>query len=318
MIKKIKILNYKTHKRTVLMLHPGLNAIWGLPSAGKSNIRKALEWLCFNPYRIGSFDKVHSDFTNNPNTEVQVTLDNDDKVSLKKNSKQSYYRINKEEPYRKFGSSSVPDRISEKLNLSSINFTDQHDPPFLITSSPPEIARTINEITNVQIIDQCIKIINKELYSIKQKNALLASDQKLSQAKLKQLAHIEKAKKYIDSARNINQKIAKNVKDIDEIEAIQYEIDGINKRLENKDKLAISKEYISKAESIRGKLENNYTVLTMMESIVQLQNTIKIAKKEKKQRILEFIKELKLQKRCPTCLARITSDHVHSIKEELE
>ena len=51
---------------------------------------------------------------------VQVTLDNDDTVSLKKTATEAFYQINKEDPYRKFGVgvSNIPDRISQKLNFS--------------------------------------------------------------------------------------------------------------------------------------------------------------------------------------------------------
>ena len=83
MIKKLKISNFKTHSRTILPLHPGLNAILGLPNRGKSNIRKSLEWLYSNPARIGTYKKVRSKFSTSKFVKVQVTLDNDDTVSLK-------------------------------------------------------------------------------------------------------------------------------------------------------------------------------------------------------------------------------------------
>jgi len=313
MLKILKIINFKTHKRTILDLHPNLNAVIGLPNRGKSNIRKALQWMAFNTH---PFKRVHSKFTTAPYTKVQTVLDNDDVISLKKNSTESFYHINDEKPYRKFGTS-VPDRISQKLNFSSINFTDQHDSPFLITASPPEIARTINRITNVESIDQCIQNINKGIYALKQKSSALASAQAVSVAKLKRLTRLDEAKKYIESAKGINQKINKNIEYIDHIESVQYEIGNIKKILQNKDQLHIAEDYISQAEKIRKQLESNYAILNICESIVNLGKIIKIAKREKIQYVNEFIKELRIQKRCPTCLGKITSEHIHSIKEEL-
>ena len=313
MIKKLIIQHFKTYNRGRFRFHPGLNAIIGLPNAGKSNIRKAIEWVSFNSY---PYKKVCSDFIKSPEPKVEITT-NSDKISLKKTSKEGFYQINNEKPYRKFGTT-VPDRITQNLNLHELNFTDQHDPPFLVTSSPPEIARTINRITNVSSIDQCVQIINKHIYATKQKIALLAADGKASQAKLKHLARIDSAKKYIDLAKKINEKITKNVEDIDQVESIQYEIDGIEKVLKNKDKLQTAKDFIKEAEAIRKQLELNYIILTICESVVQLQKTIELAKKEKKERIDEFVKELKLQKRCPTCLGKITTQHVHDIRRELK
>ena len=41
-------------------------------------------------------------------------------------------------------------------------------------------------------------------------------------------------------------------------------------------------------------------------------------KEDVKERIDEFVKELRLQKRCPTCLGKITTQHIHDIRRELK
>jgi len=312
MIKKLIIQHFKTYSRGRFRFHPGLNAIIGLPNAGKSNIRKAIEWVSFNSH---PYKKVCSDFIKSPEPKVEITT-NSDKISLKKTSKEGFYQINNEKPYRKFGTT-VPDRITQNLNLHELNFTDQHDPPFLVTSSPPEIARTINRITNVSSIDKCVQAIGKHIYAIKQKATLLSSDCKLLKTKLKRLARIDSAKKYIIKAEEINKQIETNENEINDIMEIQENINRIQKVLKNKDKLDTAKEFIRHAEIIRKQLEQNYITLTICESVVQLNKTISIANQEKKERINEFVKVLHLQKRCPTCLSKITTKHIHDIREEL-
>jgi len=314
MLKKIKIINFKTHRRTVLYLHPGINGIIGDPNAGKSNIRKAIEWVAKNNLRKFNF---HSDFTFSPNTEVEITLDDNHKIKLKKNSKSTEYYINKEKPYRKFGTS-VPDRIKQKLNFSDINFMDQHDPPFLVTSPPPEIARTINKITNIESIDKCVQFINKYIYGLKQKSNVLKADVAVSQTKLKRFTKLKYAKIHLDKAKKINDQIELNSNEITEVEMIADSIKHIEEVLKNKDKINKATAYIKQAEQIKKELEYNYVNLTLLESVNQLKETIRIAKREKRLRIREFIKELKDQKVCPVCLNKITVNCIHTIKEEMK
>ena len=53
-------------------------------------------------------------------------------------------------------STSVPDQIEETLNLSELNIQEQFDIPFLVMTSPGEIARTINRITKLEKVDEWV------------------------------------------------------------------------------------------------------------------------------------------------------------------
>lgn len=313
MIKKTKIRNFKTHRRTDIDFHPGMNAFIGLPNAGKSNIRRALEWIATNRPRGFGF---HSDFTSFPSTMVQVTTTEGNTIKLKKNLKSAEYSVNKD-TYRKFGTA-IPDKIAEAIKLSDINFTDQHDPPFLVTSSPAEIARTINKATNIDNLTKCIQFINKHIYNLKQKKNVLAANEATSVSNLKRFAGLDKSKRYIEEAKTTRSRIEHNQSEIDEITNIKESIESLRHTLQHKDKLNRALEYIERASQIKKQIEKNYSELANLESIIQLRSIIRTAKREKTRRIREFTTELKKQKRCPMCLSKITPGHIHNIKQEIK
>jgi len=51
---------------------------------------------------------------------------------------------------------SVPSRVSEILNLGEINIQFQHDRPYLLFDSPGEVARTLNRVVNLDVIDTAL------------------------------------------------------------------------------------------------------------------------------------------------------------------
>jgi hypothetical protein len=54
----------------------------------------------------------------------------------------------------------VPLEIAEALNLTDINIQTQHDSYFLLNDSPGEVARKLNELTGLDVIDRLFKYIN--------------------------------------------------------------------------------------------------------------------------------------------------------------
>ncbi len=150
MIEKLRLKNFRSHQDTTLEFHYGVNVIRGLSLSGKSNIIRALLLLATN--RPLGF-KYHSNFTSDPNTEVEVKVENGPSILFKKNNDGASYVVEGcPDPFRGFGAA-VPEPVKDALNLTDVNVQVQMDQTFLICSSPSEVARAINQITRMEDID---------------------------------------------------------------------------------------------------------------------------------------------------------------------
>jgi len=172
MFTKLDIKNFQSHKKTTLDFVPGINVIVGTSDTGKSAIARALKWVCKN--KPSGF-RFHSDFTEDPDTEVILTAD-DTTVGLHKDSKGATYTVD-DETFKGI-SQSIPDVVEQKLNLSDLNFAYQQEMSYLILDSPGLVGKELNKITKLERVDEwvtlCTSKINGENRDIK-----LLKDQKI-------------------------------------------------------------------------------------------------------------------------------------------
>ena len=95
MIAKISINNFRSHEHTLLELHPHVNAIIGRGQAGKTNIKRAVEWVTSNRPLGTSF---MSWWANGEPTEVLIDVTGPDGVytvsMIKDGDGSAIYRLN--------------------------------------------------------------------------------------------------------------------------------------------------------------------------------------------------------------------------------
>jgi DNA repair protein SbcC/Rad50 len=147
-IKSIHLVNFQSHADTHIDFSPGVNVIIGPSRNGKTSILRALRWVAENRPSGEAFKRHGSE---KEGTEVSLELDTGQVITRVKTSNDNYYDLNGE-PFRAFGQD-VPLPISKVLNLSPINTAGQFDQPYLIFDSPGEVARTLNKIVHLDVID---------------------------------------------------------------------------------------------------------------------------------------------------------------------
>jgi len=162
MVKNLKIKNFQCHKDQEFELDPGVNVFVGKSGAGKSaGVIRPLKWLAFNRPLGDSFRRWGSD-----TTWTEIQLEEETNIARKKSNKENCYEMlegRKDMQY--FGSfgQSPPEAIQSALNLSAINFQFQHDQLYLLSYSPPEVARVLNELTGLDKIDRAFARIGSRL-----------------------------------------------------------------------------------------------------------------------------------------------------------
>lgn len=185
MLKSIRLHNFRSHKDTFLEFSQGMNAIIGDTQAGKSAILKAINWVKNNrPLN----DNIFYEDSKKAFVEIEFTENNKIKLEKKRTISKSgnvkidsiyYVNDTKLEVFNK----TPPKEVTDIFNLSEINIQNQSESSFLITDTPGEIARKINEVTNLDVATNWIKTLtttvnskNSEIKIIEKDIELLEED----------------------------------------------------------------------------------------------------------------------------------------------
>lgn len=162
MIDKVEIHNFQSHKHTILEFVPGTNVIIGLSDTGKSAIFRAINWVLTNR-PLG--DAFRSDWGGD--THVILYLSDGNVVERLRSASKNEYLLNGE-VLKAFGVD-PPEPVLETLRMDPANIQTQADPPFLLSLSPGEAARTLNKAASLQEIDKTISNLKKsQLETVRQ------------------------------------------------------------------------------------------------------------------------------------------------------
>jgi chromosome segregation ATPase len=165
MFESIRIINFESHKDTLIEFGEKVNAIVGMSHCGKSSVVKAFRWV-FENKPAGDFFRSHW----GGDTSVILTLSDGTTVSRVKTNSENYYAYQKqgqEEVVLRAMGRSVPESISAILNINEINTQYQFDTHFLLSDSGGEVSRFFNEMANLSTIDETFSRCNGAI--IKQK-----------------------------------------------------------------------------------------------------------------------------------------------------
>jgi exonuclease SbcC len=179
MIKKLIIENFQSHEKTELNLDPGVNIITGASQAGKTAILRALYWLLHNR---PSGDRIRSSFAKGA-TKVMVETSEGDSIWHVKDDKINSYALGNE-VFDKIGRD-IPDMVQRALRISELNVQKQLDEPFLVTSSAGEVAKTINRITRLEMVDNWVTDLTQNINSINREKERLEVEIETSIEKIK-------------------------------------------------------------------------------------------------------------------------------------
>ena len=163
-IESVELFNFQKHDHLKVEFSPvGISSIIGCSDSGKSSIIRALMWVIFNRFSSTivrrKVNNVLTDYT-----KVVLTVNDggvihviERYVSDKKNS----YTLDGSE-YLSFGRS-VPEPISNLLNVSSLCFQEQWEVPFMVGYSSGDISKTFNTMLSLNDMEEVIDRINSDI-----------------------------------------------------------------------------------------------------------------------------------------------------------
>lgn len=198
MLNKITLHGMQSHLDTELIFIQGSNLILGDNGSGKSAIRRGLTWVTENKPTGTSF--INWDLLDSDVCEVSVSF-NDHVVTRRRSrdSKVNEYIIDGGDPLTAFGVS-VPQPVQEIFQLDDTNLEMQHSALFMLTESPPNIARRLNKLTNLESIDKAYSSIRSKKLEVSKKIKGAQAEFKKREVSIAELSFIPLAEKVIIKA----------------------------------------------------------------------------------------------------------------------
>ncbi|KKK67022.1 hypothetical protein LCGC14_2958230, partial [marine sediment metagenome] len=157
--------NYLRHRNLTLEFSERVNVIAGISDGGKSSILEAMKWPLKNTQGFGfRYDPVIAgDKGPAPKKEEMTStiLNFDDGTLMRQRNERgvNQYILNDDlknplEDLRK-----IPDEVTRLANIDEYNFQEQHDTYFLLQDTPGEVARKLNRVSGLTLIDSSTKKI---------------------------------------------------------------------------------------------------------------------------------------------------------------
>ena len=257
MLKKLSLKNFQIHKNSEIRFNPGVNVITGQSDNGKSSIVRALSWLVFN--KGFSIEEVRTRGVNPKEfTSVSIEVDNHIISRMRNKDVNKYILDNTEEKAIGFD---VPDSIQNVLCMTNVNIQSQMDPPFLLSSTPGEIAKTFNSLAGLGDIDKSSSSIKGMILNTRSEISSLESQVNRLNLELQKYADLPKIETIIDmlvsteeGVQNIEYSIQHLIKAKERLKFLDVAISEGEMAQENKVLLDQVFEQMEGISTIKGKI----------------------------------------------------------------
>ena len=210
MISQIELTGFQGHKHSVLDLHEGFNVIIGRSDAGKTSILRAVR-LAMDNRPLGLSGWVHR---GQIALSVKLALDDgsvERRVAFRmvkgmlKDATENVYVVDGQ--VLAAPGTDVPILVRERLNLHPINIQRQHDGPFLVGETGGAVARYINEVVNLEVMDSSMANIASTKRENDQKIRVAEGQLARLNAELEQFPDLESAEAFIISLEEVSARL---------------------------------------------------------------------------------------------------------------
>ena len=176
MLERLIIKGFQSHLDTDITFDGGINFVKGDNACGKSALRRALLWVLTNKPSGASF--INWGYGDSDVCEATAVY-NGHTVTRRRsrNGKVNEYVLDGES-LSGFGVN-VPDPVKAVLSLDDTNVELQHSSLFMLNESPPEMARRLNKLTNLEDIDKAFSAVRK--MKLENSKSIKAAEDKLEE-----------------------------------------------------------------------------------------------------------------------------------------
>lgn len=345
MIQSLRVKDFQGHKESVLEFCGGVNVIIGKSDAGKSSFLRGIYLVLKNRPTSTSYIRKGSASTGKRGAkqlgtaEVDMVIVEDGKVT--KVSRVRGQGVNKyscgDEEYDVVGRD-VPEEVTQVLNLDSINLQRQHDQPFLVFESPGSVASTLNKFTNLDEVDEVVKILAGDLRAATAKKVTAEEQSTEIQKKIAAYDYLKSLEELVEVLEEIeaeydeisesNENLKGLVEELKEADALlkghQDKVKKLQPLMVKAVKLyEVIKEIDEKRVGKKGELERLSGVCRDIQDaqarLDEIEGALPVKRKALKlhKKVLSLEEEIELQKGQEQQVLNIIDD-ISNVEEELE
>ena len=212
MIERLRLKNFQRHDKLDVELSPGITAITGPSDVGKSSILRSIRWVAFNrPLGTG--------FVRHGESVCQAGVRVDGKsIIRRRDKKQNIYKIDGI-PLNAVGTD-VPEEIDNLLNLGPENFQGQHDPPFWFSLTGGELARELNRIVDLSVIDRSASWLASQVRQVKAEEKVCGERLQEAEKRLSGLAWVPEMSEGMNQLEDAQKAAAGTVEKRDRLQSL--------------------------------------------------------------------------------------------------
>lgn len=225
MLDTLSIKNFQTHKELKVQFDPKITTIVGPSDVGKSSVLRALKWVCLNKPRGTDFIRYGSKLCR-----VSLTFDDDFELVRERSKSNNFYFLNGAE-FTAFGND-VPENIQRAINVTDINFQDQHDPVFWFSLTASQVSEQLNKIVDLSIIDRALSDAASRTRKCKQNVEYAEGRVKTARETKQELAWVVDAEKDYVDVESTQQKHTAAVSSAEKLHATIQSMQALNKTRE--------------------------------------------------------------------------------------
>ena len=160
MIEMVKIKGFQIHQDLTIEFDPRCTVLVGPNGTGKSCAMRAIRWLATN-------QPSGRRFINWDMEDARATMWADGRKLTRGIGKQGNWYALDGKRFDALGQGGVPEEVSSFLRIDDANFQSQHSLPYWMFSTAGEVARELNRIINLEVIDTSLARAAAELRKAK-------------------------------------------------------------------------------------------------------------------------------------------------------
>lgn len=297
MIKILEVTNLEGHKYSLLEFDKGVNIIKGRTHSGKSSLIRAIIWALQNKPQ-GFHFKSH--FSKKKDT-TQVSIEfeeNNSFITRTRDSKFNGYIVSSGKTLLELEAlrADMPEEVNAISHMGKINFQSQAEKYFMLQETPGFVARELNKLAGLDIIDEVNSKVSKIIRDAKTNRIRIETEIEEKEkeiAEYKGLSKIEKlieqitflsnkCEEYIHKEQEIKKQILTLETKLKEKDVLDdwLKVEKLFKKIKQKHKevIAIQEEETKLSDLVRRCKKANDEIL-LSEEIISLESTLKKAKK---------------------------------------